>query len=289
MTKARDLANIISGGFTADDIPNINTAKITSGTFADARLPATALNSNVDLTTLSASNLTSGTVADARIPNLNASKITAGTIASARLGSGTASSSTFLRGDGTFAEAGGGDMVKLGSTTLSSSVSSISFDGLFSSAYKKYQLVGTGLLTNSAMNNHLRIRQGNSDKTDSGYAFARMEFRTIHSGTTYFGTTPTGSSGASSYEFSGLTTSNSNFATFFTIDIYDPQNSVYKFIHSTSGHWYNHDGSTGNWYLKKDDGFVIYRGNTSAFSGVTVYPSSGNYTAGNVSLYGLKI
>ena len=68
MTKARDLANIISGGFDATDIPNLDTAKITSGTFVDARLPATALNSNVDLTTLSASNLTSGTLADARFP-----------------------------------------------------------------------------------------------------------------------------------------------------------------------------------------------------------------------------
>ena len=43
MTKARDLANIISGGFDATDIPNLDTAKITSGTFIDARLPATAL------------------------------------------------------------------------------------------------------------------------------------------------------------------------------------------------------------------------------------------------------
>ena len=40
MTKARDLANIISGGFTESDIPNLPTSKITSGTFADARIAA---------------------------------------------------------------------------------------------------------------------------------------------------------------------------------------------------------------------------------------------------------
>jgi hypothetical protein len=73
MTKARDLANIITGGFTADDIPNIPASKITSGSIADARIP-----------NLAASKITSGQFADARIADLAATKLT-GSIADARI------------------------------------------------------------------------------------------------------------------------------------------------------------------------------------------------------------
>tara|TARA_Y100000816_G_scaffold101376_1_gene70725 strand:- start:1022 stop:1939 length:918 start_codon:yes stop_codon:yes gene_type:complete len=112
MTKARDLANVISGSGTlnanvipalpaskitsgtlgADRIPDLATTKITSGTFADARLSSSSVTQHVDLTSLSASNLTSGTVPSARlslsasdVPDLATSKITSGTFADARL------------------------------------------------------------------------------------------------------------------------------------------------------------------------------------------------------------
>ena len=60
MTKARDLANIISGGFTVSDlptltsseIPNLDTAKITSGTFADARISESSVTAHVSATDL---------------------------------------------------------------------------------------------------------------------------------------------------------------------------------------------------------------------------------------------
>tara|TARA_S200002703_G_scaffold106759_1_gene92747 strand:+ start:951 stop:1850 length:900 start_codon:yes stop_codon:yes gene_type:complete len=110
MTKARDLANVISGSgvlasgtipdlpaskitsgtLGADRVPDLATSKITSGTFADARLSSSSVTQHVDLTALSASNLTSGTVPSARlslgasdIPNLATSKITSGTFADA--------------------------------------------------------------------------------------------------------------------------------------------------------------------------------------------------------------
>lgn len=96
MTKARDLANVISGSGTlnANVIPALPASKITSGTFADARLSSSSVTQHVDLTALSASNLTSGTVPSARlslsasdIPDLATSKITSGTFADARLSS----------------------------------------------------------------------------------------------------------------------------------------------------------------------------------------------------------
>ena len=61
--------------------------------------------SGANLTSLPAANLT-GTlpaISGANLTNLDASDLASGTVPTARLGSGTASSSTFLRGDSTFA------------------------------------------------------------------------------------------------------------------------------------------------------------------------------------------
>ena len=74
MTKARDLSNIISSGSISNDyisldaaeIPNLDTAKITTGSFDTARIPS-----------LDAAKITSGTFAADRIDNNSLSNVTA--------------------------------------------------------------------------------------------------------------------------------------------------------------------------------------------------------------------
>ena len=89
-------AGVNGTGLTGDasQVTALNAAAVTSGTLPMARLSGTlpALNGSA-LTALAAGNIATGTVP------------------TARLGSGTASSSTFLRGDSTYAEAGGGKLL----------------------------------------------------------------------------------------------------------------------------------------------------------------------------------
>jgi hypothetical protein len=70
----------------ASNLTNLNASNLSSGTVPDARFPAT-------LPAASGANLTS----------LNASNLSSGTVATARLASGTANSTTYLRGDQTWA------------------------------------------------------------------------------------------------------------------------------------------------------------------------------------------
>ena len=110
------------------EIGATDAANLTSGTLPDARFPATLpIASAVNLTGLNATNLSSGTVPDARFPAtlpaasgvnitaLNASNLTTGTVAVGRLAtSGTASSTTYLAGDGTWKAPAGNASISSG-------------------------------------------------------------------------------------------------------------------------------------------------------------------------------
>ena len=82
MTKARDLSNIISGGFTADDIPSLDTSKITTGTFANDRISqssvsqhATSFDDNAIVNDLSTLALRQASDADKVAYNTNSSSV----------------------------------------------------------------------------------------------------------------------------------------------------------------------------------------------------------------------
>ena len=96
-----------------------------------------------------ASNLATGDVIDFIIllgDTLNIGTPSDSTVSLAKLtATGTKDATTFLRGDNTFAAAGGGDMVKIATTTASSS-STINFDSsLITSDYKTIQITFNGL------------------------------------------------------------------------------------------------------------------------------------------------
>ena len=128
-------------GGVGSGLTSLNATNLGSGTVPDARFPATLpAASGVNLTALNATNLGSGTVADARFPAtlpaasgvnltaLNATNLGSGTVPTARLGSGTASSSAFLRGDGSWQTAGGAWSVK--SSGSLSGVTNLDITGL---------------------------------------------------------------------------------------------------------------------------------------------------------------
>ena len=83
---------------------------------------------------------TAGTGFPTPTSGIAASAIDSGTIATARLGSGTASSSTFLRGDQTYASAAG-NYVNLANAQSTVYVAEIAINGVFDhSLYKFYKL-----------------------------------------------------------------------------------------------------------------------------------------------------
>jgi len=134
-----DAGLLTAASFSGDGslITALNATELTSGTVPNARFPATLpATSGVNLTALNATQLTSGTIPDARFPAtlpavsganltalpatlpaasgvnltaLNATELTSGTVPIGRIGaSGTASSSTYLRGDNTWATVASG-------------------------------------------------------------------------------------------------------------------------------------------------------------------------------------
>jgi len=105
---------------------NINASNIASGTIANARTTASSSNGASTIVLRGASGeFAAGAITGtsfsgngSALTAINASSISSGTVATARLGSGTANSSTFLRGDQTYAVVSSGTLIPSGTVML---------------------------------------------------------------------------------------------------------------------------------------------------------------------------
>ena len=180
----------------------------------------------------------------------------------------------------TWAEAGGGDFVKIATVTASGSSNVVSFDGHFSSTYDKYRIYIQNWRGNDNSNLTMRYRIGNTEKSSGHYAHVQEGL--------YRNTSGIGNDNNSGWDNSAIRiTPNGadDSATYFqhcVVDLINPLGTGSKtctfetslnafdqtlFIHGIGG---------GHYF-----------GDTGALSGLSFYISAGNITA-TIKIYGIK-
>ena len=233
---------------------------------------------------LASSTITSGTFADARIPNLNASKINAGTIPVARGGTGltslgSAGQAIKVNSGGNALEFGtiSSDFVKLANHESTNNTASVSFDGYFSSDYDTY-IVKMSVVDDSWIK--FRFNVGGSTHTGGNWNWTSGRF--------YRTSSSNGSDNSGNFNdswfpvfYHGLTNSVIGNA---ELVIHMPQYAgKYKTVYSNTS---NYSGSN---HMLREDGAGYFHGTTGALSGFTLLTANGNnFDVLSMQLYGLK-
>jgi hypothetical protein len=226
--------------------------------------------------------ITSAKITDATIVN---GDIANSTISLAKLSAtGTKDSTTFLRGDNSFA-AVSSDYVLLATTDITSSTASVSFDGYFSSTYRNYKIIFSNVVPVSTAQLYARFRVSDSDVTSNYYAMAPMGYRNDNGSDSGNFTNNTWNTGFIYVNSGNTISNNSSYGLAGELTIVNPSSTAtYKSYYGNCGFFF--DSSLT----------YIYGGNlggqntnsTSALSGFKFYFSTGNISSGNFKLYGLK-
>ena len=186
-------------------------------------------------------------------------------------------------------------MELLATTTVSTGVSSVSFDGYFSSTYKNYKIIfNNAMPVSDGVEFRLRVRQSNADKTDSSsyrtiLIGARGEFTGDGTGnnSSEMYVAGQGDHGMLTHQDGDIENTDVYGGVSGEINIMDPlQTSYNKIIFIRSQHTADNDNN-GN-YSYFTDGVVRYKANANALSGVSFFFSSGNIDGGVFKLYGIK-
>jgi len=170
------------------------------------------------------------------------------------------------------------DFVKLATSTISGSVSTISLDGYFSSTYKYYKLFISDFgVTATYKTTFLRLRRSNADVTASNYTYG------------FWGNASSGSFNATSttsipigYEMQADSALGRLYG---ELTFYNPSDTTsYKYITGNLS-IYNSQFSLNNGTAIK----IGLKDSTSALSGFTIY-TDGTFETdkGTITLYGIK-
>jgi hypothetical protein len=226
-----------------------------------------------------------GSVLDLGVPSdstVSLAKLTA---------TGTKDATTFLRGDNTFAAAGGGMFELITTNTISSAVAQVDFTSThITTTYRDYRIVATGIIgsADDVKSQFLFSTDGGSSfLTDSHYDFAFSNINSDDNNQQFETEVNQAAINISGASTQGNATGEAGS---FIADIFDPlnQTSDNSFIHGIGrGCYYD----TGGVLIHYAGSFGRPQANTEddVYNGIRVKYSSGNIAQGIISLYGRKV
>ena len=203
-----------------------------------------------------------------------------------RLGAGT--SGQFLKTNGSGANPAwatlSSDFVKITSTNITSSVASVDIDGFFDdTTYGGYVVYGHGIELSAGSDIRLRVRQSNTLVSGANYSFVinYSYWSSGGAGNSY----GVNRSSTSIRMFDWSRKDSSSIANFH---FHFSRPTVAGLTKNFHGQYYSNGESSNTYWSSANNFGGEYEGNTSALSGITLFPVAGNMTAGSIVMYGLK-